>query len=706
MGTTTDINPTPLDMTGWNTVFFDGFNGSQLDWQKWPITYGGSMYWNGAFVWDGGQVSVGNGELTIGMDKMSNGIWSVGGLSTAPYAGAPSGYGHGFQYGRVEIRSKTSEEVTGAGPCFLLWPTSNDHWPPEVDILETPANGNGMFTNHWQGPGGNNDDWYASYEFPLDHSQWHTYTLDWFPDRLTLYIDGKVIYTTTENIPHERMSVGLQGHVGTASDGWYGSPNSSGVNSVDISVDWVRVSQYTGGSTPPVEEPPVVKPPVVEPPVVTNQTLKGGTGSDTLVGGAGADTITGGAGDDDLHGNAGNDRMAGGTGADGLTLGAGADTVVFSKGDGQDWVVDFAAGTDKLELQGFTAAQVTTKSATYWGMSGLDVLLPNGEKLFLQGVAALGANDLVLKDVPVTPAQGLVLPGTTGNDTLVGGTLADSLSGGAGNDSLSGGTGNDTLLGGDGHDTLMGGTGDDALNGGAGNDALRGQAGNDVIATGAGTDRVIFAAGDGADRVTDFALGIDKLQLVGVASSTVTAKVAVQGGVSGLQLTLSGGETLFLDGVGAATATQLGLSGAFAPGSVTAPPALPATTKTVNGTAGDDWLTGTTGADYLVGGAGSDDLQGLGGNDVLRGGLGDDGLTGGAGADMFVFARGDGADWVVDFARGSDLLRLEGYTASAVTQAVETRWGMAGVAIDLGGGDELFLQGVTAPLASADLVFA
>ena len=690
MGTTSDINPTPLDMAGWNTVFFDGFNGSQLDWQKWPITYGGSMYWNGAFVWDAGQLSVGNGELTIGMDRMANGLWSVGGLSSAPYAGAPADFGNGFLYGRVEIRAKTSAEVTGAGPCFLLWPTSNDHWPPEVDILETPASGNGMFTNHWQGPAGNNDDWYASYEFPLDHSQWHTYTLDWFPDRMTLYVDGQAVYTTTQNIPHEMMSVGLQGHVGTASDGWYGSPNSSGVDSVDISVDWVRVSQYTG-TTP---QPPTPQPPA---PVV-GQVLKGGTASDTLVGGAGVDTIAGGAGDDDLHGNAGDDRMAGGLGADGLTLGAGADTIVFTRGDGRDWVVDFTPGTDRLELHGFTAGQVTTRAATYWGMAGLDILLPDGEALFLQGVTALGAAGLVLKDIP---AQGLVLPGTVGNDTLVGGGLADSLSGGAGNDSLAGGTGHDTLSGGDGQDTLMGGTGDDALSGGAGNDALRGQAGNDVIATGAGTDRVIFAAGDGADRVTDFALGLDRLQLVGIASSTVTAQVAVQGGVSGLQLTLSGGETLFLDGLGAATAKQLGLSGAFA-----AVAALPVTTRTVTGTAGEDWLLGTTGADYLLGGAGSDDLQGLGGNDVLRGGLGDDGLTGGAGADLVVFARGDGADWVVDFTRGADLLRLEGYTAAAMTQVVETRWGMAGLAVELGGGDSLFLQGVTTALTSADLVFA
>ncbi|SFK71839.1 calcium-binding protein [Falsiroseomonas stagni] len=442
---------------------------------------------------------------------------------------------------------------------------------------------------------------------------------------------------------------------------------------------------------------------VTPPPAVTNLTLTGTAGDDALAGGAGADTIGGGAGSDDLQGGAGDDRLAGGAGDDGLTLGAGADVVVFTKGDGVDWVVDFTPGTDRLELHGFAAAQVFTKAASYWGMAGLDVLLPNGEKLFLQGVTALGASDLVLKDVPVVVPAGLVLAGTAGNDTLKGGALADSLSGGAGHDYLQGFAGHDTLAGGAGNDVLLGNDGNDLLLGGDGDDQLRGHAGSDILTTGLGVDRVYIAKGDGQDRVTDFTLGTDKVVLSGITAADVTAKVAVVSGIAGLQLTLSDGTSLFLEGLSAVTAKQLGLSGSFAAGST----ALPATTATVLGTAGDDWLKGGTGADYLQGGAGSDDLQGLGGNDVLRGGLGDDGLTGGAGADLFVFAKGDGQDWVVDFARGTDRLRLEGYAAGDLTQAVETRWGMVGLAIDLGtGGDEVFLQGVTAVLGANDLIFA
>jgi Ca2+-binding RTX toxin-like protein len=723
MGTTNDVNPTPLDMTGWSTVFFDGFNGTQLDWTKWPITYGGSLYWNNAFWWDNSQLSVGDGELTIGMDRQPDGIWTVGGLSTAPYPGAPDGHGNGFTYGRVEIRAKTSAEVVGAGPCFLLWPTSNDRWPPEIDILETPANGQGMFTVHYPGPDGTEEGrGYDSQFFELDHSQWRTYTLDWFPDRLTLYVDGQKVAETRENIPNIPMSVGLQGHVGTASDGWYGSPNSSGVNSVDISVDWVRVSQFTGTTPPPPEPTPAPAPtpaptPAPAPDTAAGRAAEGAAGDDWLAGGTGPDTLQGGAGSDDLQGGAGDDMLRGGSGDDGLTGGAGRDSFVFARGDGQDWVVDFTTGVDRLELSGVTAAEVTFQAASYWGFSGLDVLLPGGEKLFLQGVGALGAGDVVVAGAvapapvpapePISPPAPTPAPaptgqqqsGTDGKDTLTGAGHDDRLEAGANDDVLNGRAGLDTLLGGEGRDSLVGGTGADLLEGGTDNDTLRGGAGDDRLVTGAGRDSVVFGAGDGADRVTDFTLGQDKLRLTGgVETASVQAELGSLDGLDGLRLVLPGGESLFLEGVGLVTAQQLGLAGSFA--------AARTPMATLAGTAGDDRLVGGAGAERLDGGAGSDDLQGGAGDDVLRGGADHDGLTGGAGVDSFVFARGDGPDWVVDFEAGVETLRLEGITATEVTQTVQDRWEYQGLQLDFGNGDEIFLQGVTQTLAARDIVFA
>jgi Ca2+-binding RTX toxin-like protein len=298
------------------------------------------------------------------------------------------------------------------------------------------------------------------------------------------------------------------------------------------------------------------------------------------------------------------------------------------------------------------------------------------------------------------PPRGVLREGTAGNDRITGAGRADTLSGGAGLDTLNGASGADLVRGGDGADSLVGGAGNDTLSGGEGADTIRGDAGNDRIETGGGADRLSFSPGHGADRVGDFTPGTDRLALSGTRTAEVTAEVAVREGVSGLLLTRPTGDTIFLDGVGLVAPRQLGLSGSFK----AAPP--PPSGETVAGGAGNDPLRGGAGADSLAGGAGSDDLQGFDGADTLRGGRDHDGLVGGAGNDIFVFARGDGEDWVEDFQPGADRIRLEGIAFAGVTQTVEQRWNYTGLELSFGSGEDLYLAGVTAPLAETAFIFA
>lgn len=122
--------------------------------------------------------------------------------------------------------------------------------------------------------------------------------------------------------------------------------------------------------------------------------------------------------------------------------------------------------------------------------------------------------------------------GGEGNDTLVAGGGNDTLYGEAGNDSLDGGGGNDLIEGGDGDDRIDGGWndvgGEDTLYGGAGNDKLQGGKGdqaNDVLTGGEGADTFYFAVegndddeyrGFGVDIITDFEVGVDKINVVDV----------------------------------------------------------------------------------------------------------------------------------------------------------------------------------------------
>jgi len=104
-----------------------------------------------------------------------------------------------------------------------------------------------------------------------------------------------------------------------------------------------------------------------------NDTIRGGEGNnadegnDRLYGEAGNDTLMGEKGSDFLDGGDGNDQLVGGEGDDTLVGGAGADNFGFYPGwgpAGNDRILDFATGEDKLDLRGhnITANNVVISS--------------------------------------------------------------------------------------------------------------------------------------------------------------------------------------------------------------------------------------------------------------------------------------------------------------------------------------------------------
>lgn len=106
----------------------------------------------------------------------------------------------------------------------------------------------------------------------------------------------------------------------------------------------------------------------------------------------------------------------------------------------------------------------------------------------------------------------------TGSDVIHGNAARNLLAGGAGDDVIYGHTGDDRLKGNGGHDRLYGGGGDDRLLGGGGRDQLFGGDGNDILDGGSGRDKLIGGAGEDVfvfrdtsnlDRVLDFEIGID-----------------------------------------------------------------------------------------------------------------------------------------------------------------------------------------------------
>lgn len=308
-----------------------------------------------------------------------------------------------------------------------------------------------------------------------------------------------------------------------------------------------------------------------------NDTLDGGAGSDRLIGGTGNDVYivdaldvvveAAGGGVDTVRaahsyrltanvenlvltgnghingtGNAGNNWLTGNAGRNLLSGLGGNDTYVIGVGD----TVREAAN------QGYDTVRAAFSYTLTANVEAL-VLLGNGHLIgtgnglanHLTGTAGnnrlsgLAGNDTILGGA----GQDTLLGGD-GNDQLRGGTGNDVMNGGNGNDSLLGEAGNDNLLGLAGNDVLNGGAGNDTLDGGVGNDILTGAGGNDRLIGGAGTDRLIGGAGTdimtgGADRdvfvftaisdsrpgvardrITDFQVGLDQIDLGQIDANT------------------------------------------------------------------------------------------------------------------------------------------------------------------------------------------
>jgi Ca2+-binding RTX toxin-like protein len=150
-----------------------------------------------------------------------------------------------------------------------------------------------------------------------------------------------------------------------------------------------------------------------------------------------------------------------------------------------------------------------------------------------------------------------------GNDnTFSGGTLGEYVEGDAGNDTLNGYGGNDTLYG----DTFdnpwavsYSAAGNDILNGGTGNDTLFGQGGNDILNGGSGTNSLTGGAGADSFRfndfndhstITDFQLGVDKVQIdTSIASDFASLTIIDVGGTA---VVTTGNVEITLTGIAAA----------------------------------------------------------------------------------------------------------------------------------------------------------
>ena len=426
------------------------------------------------------------------------------------------------------------------------------------------------------------------------------------------------------------------------------------------------------------------------------------------------DLLAGDHGDNVLTGGAGNDEFIGLSGGDSIYGGAGIDTVNYEYDNapvrirlynnvhnGEDARDDYIVGVENIQGSPFDDVLAGTRDVneitggegddSLWGLAGDDIL-----------------------------------SGGAGDDTLRGQRGADRLDGGAGNDTAtyadshtgvfvqlwdnaghSGQAAGDTLHGienltGSAHDDgLVGDDGDNVLQGGAGADRLNGGKGIDT-ASYADADSGVFVqlwdhAGHSGEADGDTLQNIENLigsehadGLVGDGGANV-----FDGGAGGDRFNGGGGNDT--------------VSYASAESGVTA--LLHERTGYDGDAEGDTFadienLTGSSGNDVLAGEGGANRISGGDGDDFIEGRQGPDVLIGGAGDDLFVFNQDDGIDTIMDFdADGDDRLDL---TALGLNDDFETFHADHvadqgdSTAVDLGGGHQVDLLGLSAAALTAD----
>ena len=157
--------------------------------------------------------------------------------------------------------------------------------------------------------------------------------------------------------------------------------------------------------------------------------------------------------------------------------GLGRDVFIFEPGHGHDRITDFNSGFDKIDLSAFSGiAQFSDLTITTYE-SDPSSWSPGGVVIDL---TAAGGGTIRLDNVQEHELQEMF------DDIFI--------------------VHAPTVTGTDGPDALAGDRGANAIEGGAGDDTLTG---------GAGADTFVFAPGHGADTITDFTDGEDRIDLRG-----------------------------------------------------------------------------------------------------------------------------------------------------------------------------------------------
>ena len=247
----------------WRLVFQDEFSGrGRPDPEKWiskeynrrPNSEGPDGWWDprNAYL-------TGTGKLVIETSVIGNRNPQED-SDPFDYASAMVSTEGKFEqtYGRFEVRAKLPGSP-GWWSAFWLFSQSvhnvdgSGQDGTEVDIMETFGWTDKVHQAlHWDGYGKEHQWSEFSAIRPGIRSGWHTFTLEWFPDKYIFYVDGQETWRTSAGgVSQNPLWVKLSGEVSSREDlanqWWANTPDPKKFPDRFV-IDWVRVYEHVPGA--------------------------------------------------------------------------------------------------------------------------------------------------------------------------------------------------------------------------------------------------------------------------------------------------------------------------------------------------------------------------------------------------------------------------------------------------------------------------